>query len=141
MSANTLSKRLDRLTEHIVGRMRRRYATPEYSTNPSEEQWEGLREVIRTIIAMAEGIEIERSLFLTALSPGTGKTTAIRETVSTLCQMRRYQDVGFILFFQQVEQLADQFKEMNLPEISSVMVSDSYKDAQALGIQGTIEER
>lgn len=86
---------------------------------------------------MAEGIpSLERNIYLSSLAPGVGKTTAVTHAIRQLIARDEYRHVGVIFFLARVEEITKLVDTMGLTERDfSVMVSDSYRDANAHGNQ------
>ena len=84
---------------------------------PSAEHWEGLREIIRVIEAMALGAATP-DVFLTSLPTGMGKTTTVVECVREL--LRIGEDIGhspgILILTNTLEQIPTLINEMGLRE-------------------------
>jgi hypothetical protein len=64
--------------------------------HPSAEHWAALEDVVRTLDAMAAGT-CDRTVFLAALDPGVGKSSAVLAFARSLLASPDHHEVGMIV--------------------------------------------
>jgi hypothetical protein len=86
----------------------------ERAHSPSSSQWEALAQVAETVQRMADGALGRRSVYLSSLDPGVGKTQAIIHSVRALVNLSQYRNVGVIIFLSRLAEIQSIVEEMQL---------------------------
>jgi|SRR5271166_766410 len=98
---------------------------------PSDAHWDALRAVLQTLDNMASG-DCMSALYLSAIDPGVGKTTAVQHWARQLVVSPEHRDVGVLICVGRINEakaLAEALKDYR--EHVAVLTSDP--DANALG--------
>jgi len=95
-----------------------------YNHKPSKDHLDGLRQITKAIEGMAYTIhdypngeqhypEFDKSLFVSFLPCGMGKTTTLIETIKAIMSVQEYDPISFIVFLgklDEIDSLIDQMK-------------------------------
>jgi hypothetical protein len=110
-----------------------------YGHHPSEQHWQGLREIAKAIEHMASG-SLDASYYISSLPPGMGKTTTLIEATKNLLAGKEYADKSVVIFLSRLEEISKLVREMGLsdPDFSVLTSSDEHN---ALGNQNKKQAR
>ena len=104
--------------------------------HPSPEHWDALDEVIRTMARMAEGV-CDPKVFVAALDPGIGKSSAVLEFAKALMASPGHREVGMIVCVGRISEAVKMATALRGHPSASVAVVTSKDDANALS---TVED-
>ncbi|MGE8940656.1 hypothetical protein ACO2I3_01955 [Leptospira interrogans] len=101
--------------------------------SPSGEQWEALKDLVRTIENLSLG-KTERKLFLSALDPGIGKTTSLIAFLDTLLMFPHepHSAVGVLVCISTKQEIETLVEEAAIPP-EMLCVWTSEEELNALG--------
>ena len=85
------------------------------NTNPSEDEWKGLEQIVLAIEGMADGT-IPNNFHVSSLACGVGKSSAVSCTIREMMVMDSYQATGVIVFLSRCEEIERFVKDMGLKD-------------------------
>jgi hypothetical protein len=103
--------KLGSLTNQIMAGVEKRFL--QYGHRPSSTHWEGLRAIAENIEAQALGTA-EPKFYLSSLPTGMGKTTVVAEGVKALISDPAYEQVGIVVFVNQLNQIPRLIEEIGV---------------------------
>jgi hypothetical protein len=119
------------LTDEIIAGVKRRFA--EYGHSPSPQHWSGLEAIAANIEAQASGTAAP-NFYLSSLPTGMGKTTVLIESLRALVGRPEFEDVGAVIFVNQLEQISRLIEESGLDEHQyAVRTGKQNEELNALG--------
>lgn len=125
------SDRAGLLTALALERLKAKFA--KHSHSPSPAAWAALEALIAAMEEAAKG-NLERQVFLSALDPGVGKSSAIAAFLDALLSFEDFAHVGVILCVSRLEEIERFVSQAGIPsDWFAVYTSDESLNALGLG--------
>lgn len=107
-----------------------REAFADHGHHPSSDQWDALEALIDTFDNIVLGADVAPALYLSALDPGVGKTTALIAYVTALLRSVDHRDVGVLICLFRLTEIARLAKGLtDVGGTVAIRTSDKALDA------------
>lgn len=112
------------------------------TNRPSEKQMEGHRQIIKVMEAMAflphltpeqratfnaHYPDFDRYFYASFMSPGSGKTTSVVQTIRVIMSIPKYDPLSFIIFLERLDEIERLVKEIGLPNTDYAVITSDAK--------------